>query len=119
MFIFIIVFSLANVFIGNIFGFVFTNTSAIYNMLALAIFACIALTFIREARRIAWVGVILSIILYASVQVIAPHAVETAMMLSFIATLPVTIFAKRRMLHMIRRNRAILPRWARVILTVL
>lgn len=79
MFIFIIVFSLANAFIGNIFGFVFTNTSAIYNMLALAIFACIALTLIREARRIAWVGVIFSIILYASVQVIAPHAVETAM----------------------------------------
>ncbi len=57
--------------------------------------------------------------MYVSVQVIAPHGVETAMMLSFIATVPVTIFAKRRMLHMIRWNRAILPRWARVILTVL
>lgn len=119
MFIFIIVFSFANAFIGNLFGFIFANPSAIYNMLALAIFACIALTFVREVRRIAWVGVILSIILYASVQVIAPHAVETAMMLSFIATVPVTIFAKRRMLYIIRRNRAMLPRWARVVLTVL
>ena len=111
----IILFLIANSAITAFFSGVYSHTEDIYAILAIVIFLTIALTFVREARRYAWTGFILAVILYAAVGFLAPYIGTLALVLSITFAIIVTIAIKRPLWRAMRRQPRI-PGWGRLLI---
>lgn len=109
----------ANMLVTGLFTFIYANTAAIYSLLALLIFATLAMTFIQSTRRFAWVGFVMVILLYVAVDVLQPYTVSIAWIISAILAIVATVVVKRPMLRMVRRNRNNLPAWSRIVLSII
>ena len=119
MLIFIGILIVANMLVTGLFTFIYANTAAIYSLLALLIFATLAMTFIQSTRRFAWVGFVMVILLYVAVDVLQPYTVSIAWIISAILAIVATVVVKRPMLRMVRRNRNNLPAWSRIVLSII
>lgn len=117
MLIFISFLLATNMLVAQFFDFVYINVSAIYTILALIIFGAIALMFLQGTRRFSGVALIVTVLLYAAVELLAPYIVPIGWIISAIVAIVVTVNIKRPMLRMIRRQA--LPTWARVFLSIL
>ena len=119
MLIFIGILFATNMLVAQIFGFVYANTSAIYSLLALLIFAAIAMMFLQETRRYSGVALFLAVLLYATVGILAPYTWAIGWIVAAIIAIITTVLIKRPMLRMVRRNSGHIPTWCRILLSII
>lgn len=116
----IILFVIANSAITAFFNGVYSHTEDIYAILAVVIFLTIALTFVREARRYAWIGFIIAVILYAAVGFLAPYIVTLTFVISIIVAILATVAIKRPLWRAMRREDQLvqsrIPGWGRLLI---
>ena len=106
--------------IGSIVGSVFSNSAALYSILAVGIFAAIALWFIPKTKGYAFGIAGVLIVAYVALQVLAPYASVLTTVVAVVAAVVVLVMVKRPMLRYLRNgNGRNLPTWARVCLTLL
>lgn len=119
MLIFICFLLATKILVAQFFGFIYANTSAIYTLLALLIFVAVAMMFLQETRKYSGFALIITILLYAGIEILAPYTVAVAWIISATIAIVATVSIKKPMLRMVRRNRQTLPTWGRVLLSIL
>lgn len=106
--------------VGSVLAGVFANSEAMYSILAVGIFAAIALWFIPKTKGYALGIVGVLIVAYVAVEVLAPYASVLTIVIAAVASVVVLVQVKRPMLQYLHRgNGRNLPTWARVCLTLL
>lgn len=105
---------------GSIIGGVFGNSEAIHMILAVGIFAAIALWFVPQTKGYAFGIAGVLIVAYVALQVLAPYTSVLITVIAAIATVVVLVMVKRPMIRYLRNgNGRNLPTWVRVCLTLL
>jgi len=104
----------------NLIGGIFANASAMYSILAIGIFATLALWFIPGAKKYSIGAFLLCVIAYAGIEILAPYAGVLTTVIAVIATIAVLIMVKRPILRYLHNaNGRALPTWGRIALYLL
>lgn len=115
---FFAVLSIANA----VFSILHANTNAIYSLLAVLIFLTLALTYIKETRKLAWTGFLLAIIFYATIGILAPYVRFISYLISFGIAIPGTIIFRKHLMKFLKKNDESiknLPTWFKFILKII
>jgi len=104
----------------NIIGGIFANAAAMYSILAIGIFATLALWFIPSAKKYSIGAFLLCVIAYVAIEALAPYAGVLTRVIAAIVTVLVLIAVKRPIFRYLRSaNGRALPTWGRIALYLL
>lgn len=126
MVIFVVLFRESFKVLDLLLGALFVSSEGFLSLMALLTFAFVALA-IAGHQRWAWTGAILSIILAAAIEVLAPHESMLVVLGAIAVAVIVTVMIKRPMLRYLRRDAARpasaggprIPNWMRIVLTLI
>ena len=118
MIIFATILLVANMLVAHFFGFVYANTAAIYSLLALLILAAVGMMFLQNTRKYSGFALIITILLYAGIEILAPYTVAIAWIISAIIAIVATVNIKKPMLRMVKHNSSTMPTWCRILLSI-